>query len=264
MQIDSEFINMVLRQAGQEQLMTRFGHSNTGRKTDGSLVTEADLASQQAVVAALTQRWPEVPCLGEEMAPEEQAQCLAKTEGPLWVLDPLDGTSNFAGNFPFFCISLALIEAGQVIFGMTHDPVRQETFWASIGGGAWLNNQRLTLALQTEPLSNTLAMIDHKRLPPVLVEVMARRPPFHSQRSLGSVALEWCWLAAGRSRLYLHGAQKLWDYAAGRLILAEAGGAAWPLDSTLPNLRPQRAIAATDQALLAQWLAWLQEAAPSW
>lgn len=273
MQIDSEFLDMVLRQAGQEQLMACFGHSGAGRKADGSLVTKADLACQQAVVAALAQRWPDVPCLGEEMTPEEQALRLAAAHAPLWVLDPLDGTSNFAGSFPFFCISLALIKDGQVVFGMTHDPVRQETFWAHLGGGAWLNGQRMQLqsasevsagATSLDHLATALAMIDHKRLPPALVETLARRPPFHSQRSLGSVALEWCWLAAGRGRLYLHGSQKLWDYAAGRLILAEAGGAACPLDATAPSLRPQRAIAAADEQLLTHWQTWLQDAEPFW
>lgn len=238
--------------------MSRFGHIGKNRKADGSLVTEADLACQRALVAALQGRWPAVPCLGEEMTQDEQQACLSQTQGPLWVLDPLDGTSNFAGNFPFFCISLALIVDGAVVFGMTHDPVRDETFWAKAGEGAWLNDQRLRLAQEPAGLGDCLAMIDHKRLPPHLVEQLARGPAFHSQRSLGSVALEWCWLAAGRGHLYLHGAQRLWDYAAGRLLLAEAGGAAWPLDSDTPTLKPQRAIAAMDAKLLVDWSLYLQ------
>lgn len=239
--------------------MSRFGHVGQQRKSDGSLVTEADLACQQAVLSSLSERWPGVACLGEEMTAEEQAVALNQTAGPLWVLDPLDGTSNFAGHFPFFCISLALIEQGAVVFGMTHDPVRDETFWAIKGGGAWLNGQPLKLEQTPSRLGDCLAMIDHKRLPHTLVERLASHPAFHSQRSLGSVALEWCWLAAGRGSLYLHGAQKLWDYAAGRLLLAEAGGHACPLESTVPTLHPQKAIAASSEALLVDWVRYLED-----
>lgn len=238
--------------------MSRFGHVGQQRKSDGSLVTEADLACQQAVVSILNERWPGVACLGEEMTRQEQEACLGR-EGTFWVLDPVDGTSNFAGGFPFFCISLALIDQGEVVFGMTHDPVRDETFWAHKGGGAWLNGQPLRLAQTASRLGDCLAMIDHKRLPHTLVERLASHPAFHSQRSLGSVALEWCWLAAGRGSLYLHGAQKLWDYAAGRLLLTEAGGHACPLDSTAPSLHPQQAIAASSEALLADWVRYLED-----
>jgi myo-inositol-1(or 4)-monophosphatase len=107
-------------------------------------------------------------------------------------------------------------------------------------------------------------VIDFKRLPPERVPALLRKGGFRSQRNLGAVALEWCWLAAGRFQLYLHGGQKLWDYGAGRLIASEAGVAsrlyarygserAEGLD-----LGPRLAVAAANEDLLERWLAFIQ------
>ncbi|MDE2121884.1 MAG: inositol monophosphatase, partial [Betaproteobacteria bacterium] len=93
---------------------------------------------------------------------------------------------------------------------------------------------------------------------------LATAPPYASQRSLGSVALDWCWVAAGRFHLYVHGSQGLWDYAAGLLILAEAGGSAQTLqgDAVFDNsLRKRSALAAVDADLLREWSGWVERAA---
>jgi myo-inositol-1(or 4)-monophosphatase len=108
-----------------------------------------------------------------------------------------------------------------------------------------------------------MAMVDLKRLPAVLVRAFAQRSPYRSQRSFGSVALDWCWVASGRCQVYLHGGQKLWDYAAGQLILAESGAVGGLLDDYAGqwlgsfSLKPRIAIAATHPGLLAEWRNWI-------
>ena len=129
----------------------------------------------------------------------------------------------------------------------------------SRGEGAWLNGERLHCP-ESDSLGSCIANIDYKRLVGDLASQLVRCPPYRSQRNLGSSVLEWCWLATGRIQLYLHGGQKLWDFAAGYLILLEAGGAATslsglPLDCSL--LRKRSVIAAVNEPLLKKWVAWI-------
>jgi len=254
-----ESLHRLLKEAAQAALLPAFLHSQSSEKADGSLLTAADIAMQQRVQSALQTLYAEIPLLGEESPPAEQ-QALLDSAERLWILDPLDGTRNFAAGFPFFAVSLALLEAGEVRLGMIYDPVRDECFYAAKNQGAWCNGQALGKATVHIPLAKSLALIDFKRLPPALAQRLSSTPPYASQRSLGSVALDWCWLAAGRVHLYLHGAQKLWDYAAASLILSEAGGSALTLagDAVLqPSLAPRSVAAALDAELFQQWRDWL-------
>lgn len=256
---DLEFIGELLARVGREELLSRFHRVGSRKKADGSLVTDADIASQRVIGEALAQRWPGSRLLGEEMGRAEQEAAIAQTDQPLWVLDPLDGTTNYAAGVPFFAISLALIEGGEIRFGMVHDPSRAETFMALKGEGAWLNGEPLILGEGcAESLAESVAIVDFKRLERGLATALVTAPPYRSQRGFGSVALEWCWLAAGRGHLYLHGGQKLWDYAAGELILREAGGAA-PGEGRAPlTLASREGVAACNGRLLREWLAFLK------
>ncbi|MEO5342742.1 MAG: inositol monophosphatase [Gammaproteobacteria bacterium SHHR-1] len=255
LRLDEIYLQGLLRQVARDELLGRFQQVASRHKADGSLLTEADLASQAAIRAALARRWPEAGFLGEEMGQAEQQRALAESGRPLWLLDPLDGTTNFAAGMPFFCISLALLEQGQIRFGMVYDPLREECFQAQAGQGAWLNGQRLRRDPQwPNALTDTVAVIDFKRIDPQISLSLISHPPFRSLRSLGSVALEWCWLAAGRFGLYLHGAQGLWDYAAGRLIQQEAGAAAVQRGYEDIDLHPRQAVAAANPVMLRLWL----------
>jgi myo-inositol-1(or 4)-monophosphatase len=180
---------------------------------------------------------------------------------PLWLLDPLDGTTNFAGGMPFFAISLALVDAFGVEFGATYDPVRDELFSVMRGGGLRINGEAPPRRRQ-EPreLEQCTALVDSKRLQPSLATALAVDPPYRSQRNLGACALEWAWLAAGRADLYLHGGQALWDSAAGTLMLAEAGGRMTDLDGGpvfRRSLDRPSAVAARSAELQERWLRWL-------
>lgn len=260
-------LTRLVEAAAAQELMARFnavsGEVNPGLKADGSVITEADLAMQRRLQTELAERWPDFPLLGEEMSADRQAQLLASQCTGLWCLDPLDGTSNFATGIPFFGVSLALIGDGVAQAAIVHDPARGESFTALRGCGAWLNGKRLHAPAGCGPLDQTMAIVDLKRLPASLVRAFAERAPYRSQRSFGSVALDWCWVACGRCQVYLHGGQKLWDYAAGELILHESGGSGGLLDAydgtwlDSYSLTPRIAVASTDGVLLSQWREWI-------
>ena len=229
-------------------------------KADGSLVTEADLVVQRRIRAALEEQWPQPGFLGEEMERAEQEQALQSLDQGVWCLDPLDGTNNFASGIPYYAVSLAFLRKDGAQLAIVYDPSREECFTALRGQGAWLNGQPLPPPSATRALHDTLALVDFKRLPAELITRLARTPPYASQRSFGAIALDWCWLAAGRVQLYLHGGQKLWDYAAGQLILEEAGGRCVGLDGQpvyQAGLRTRSAVAALDGELFEAWCAWL-------
>jgi myo-inositol-1(or 4)-monophosphatase len=220
--MELEGIGELLAAACAEELAPRFTRVTAATKTDGSLVTEADTALQARLVAELGRAFPGWPVLGEEMDPRRQQEILDRSD-TFWCLDPLDGTTNFAAGLPYFAVSLALVEAGRVRGGWVYDPQRRECFRAERGRGAWCNGAPLRPGPAPARLADCVALVDFKRLGPELAARLAARPPYRSQRSFGAVALDWCWLAAGRCQLYLHGRMNLWDYAAGALIAAEAG-----------------------------------------
>ncbi len=204
--------------------MPRYNQVAYRFKQDGSLVTEADSQMQKAMIDSLLQHWPEYVVLGEEMTEAEQQVQLDSDAKGLWVLDPLDGTSNFASGIPVFSVSIALVINNEVVLGVIYDPNRNETFSAIKGEGAWLNDVPLVSQTERKNLAQCTAQIDFKRLKPEMRVCLSREHPYASQRNFGSGALDWCWLAAGRCQINIHGGQKLWDYVAGQLILSEAGG----------------------------------------
>ena len=248
----------------REELLPRFAEVRRRVKLDGSLVTEADVAMQRRMQRELARRWPEFDFLGEEMTGEEHRRLAAAVESGMWCLDPLDGTTNFAAGITYFSVSLALLLRGRQEIGLVYDPVRDECFTARAGAGAWRDDVRLKspgpagLALRS-----SVGVVDFKRLDADLAARLGARPPYGSQRNFGASSLDWCWLAAGRFHVYLHGGQKLWDYAAGSLILAETGGFSTTLEGeevfTL-GLKPRSVVAALDHDLFAAWSRWLERA----
>lgn len=260
-QPDYQTIKQKMIQIADEEILPRFEQTKVNYKADGSAITETDLAVQNRVQKFLEQFTPDIPLLGEEMSVSEQQQLIDNNPDGLWCLDPLDGTSNYGSGLPFFALSIALLQQNRAVFGIVYDPIRQECFMAIEGQGAWLNEQRLNCNQSERPLKKCLAVVDFKRLTSPLQQALIEAPPYASQRSLGSVALDWCWLAANRYQVYLHGKQKAWDYAAGCLILREAGGIAATLDGQPVDdgsLKPRSATAACTETLFDQWQQFLQ------
>ncbi|WP_020560391.1 inositol monophosphatase family protein [Thiofilum flexile] len=244
-----------VKYVAQQEIAPRFNKIGFAIKTDGSVVTEADLASHQALEGIFAKTYPHIAFLSEEMSTQEQQELLATSEW-LWVLDPLDGTSNFTAGVPLFCTSLALLHRGEVVQAVTYDVLHDEVFTAQLGQGAYLNGKRLYCRTSGLSLKQSVGLIDFKRLSPVLRTNLVNQTPYGSQRNLGTCALEWAWMAAGRGQIYLHGGMKLWDLAAGTLLLKEAGGIARALDgnpvSTI-KVESQSVIAASDPTLFATW-----------
>ena len=251
----------IIRQVCKEEILPRFNRVGYEVKADGSLLTEADLSADRRIAEALADLYPEIAFLSEEMDQAEQQHLLTTSE-KLWCLDPLDGTSNFAAGIPLFATSLALFVRGEVQIGISYDPLRDEMFSALKGQGAWLNGERLRCHSSDFALDKSVAIVDFKRLKPDLLQRLLNNAPYKSQRNLGSCVLEWAWMAANRGHLYLHGGMKLWDLAAGSLILSEAGGYSCTLQGDevfQPTMSPRSVLISPDKNLFKAWKDFLLE-----
>ncbi|MDH5388703.1 MAG: inositol monophosphatase family protein [Gammaproteobacteria bacterium] len=254
-------LKKIITAAAREELLPRFADVQRSIKVDGSFLTEADLAVQARISSELREHYPDTAFLGEEMSTEDQQELLMNSDS-LWCLDPLDGTSNFAVGTPYYAVSLALIEQGVATLGIVYDPNRDECFVGIRGQGAFLNDAPLRIMPAGLPLSQSTALIDFKRLSSKLAMNLVSERPYASQRSYGSVALDWCWLAASRVHVYLHGASNIWDYAAGHLIFCEAGGVSSTLEGEaiyINNLSKRSSVGALDKASFDYWYGWLRE-----
>ena len=253
-------LESLVRDIARDEILPRYLKSARNRKADGSLFTEADMASQQRFSEALPAFLPGA-VLGEEMTAAEQAALWKEGARGLWCIDPIDGTTNFANGIPLFAVSIAYLIDHEPVIGVVYNPITDESFYAARGAGAFLNGTELPLRAGATELRDAVAGVDFKRISHHLGDELAVRPPYYSQRNFGSSALEWCFVAAGRLDVYLHGGQMLWDYAAGRLILAEAGGVAEALDGGVLMSGPaikRGVIAATSPALFTEWSAWVK------
>ena len=252
----------LVREVAQTAVMPRFLNTAVSTKSDGTRLTEADLHAQ----ALFAERLPQIincPMLGEEMSADEQHAIWRHAATGLWVVDPIDGTNNFINGLPHFALSVAYIRHGRAQLGAIFHPMMQEMFTAERGRGAWLNGRPLPLRHAPKKLNESIAGVEVKYLRSgKLASRMQTLHPFGSQRSMGSSTLDWCYLAAGRYDLYLHGGQKLWDYAAGALIYEEAGGRLATLEGddfwSGEHVFKRSVIAGLQSDLFERWLAWIR------
>lgn len=252
----------LVREVAQTAVMPRFLNAAVSTKSDGTRLTEADLHAQ----ALFAQKLPQIidcPMLGEEMSAEEQHAMWQHAATGLWVVDPIDGTNNFINGLPHFALSVAYIRHGRTQLGAIFHPMMQEMFTAERGHGAHLNGRPLPLRNTPKKLHESIAGVEVKYLRSgKLASRMQTLHPFGSQRSMGSSTLDWCYLAAGRYDLYLHGGQKLWDYAAGALIYEEAGGRLATLEGddfwSGEHVFKRSVIAGLQPDLFERWLAWIR------
>lgn len=257
----NQLIHLV-RHVAQTEVMPRFLEVSVSKKHDGSLLTEADVAAQAAFARGL-QGIIDCPMLGEEMSSAEQCALWQHNQQGLWVVDPIDGTNNFINGLPHFALSVAFVAQGCAQMGVVYNPVSQELFYAQRGHGAYLNGEQLPLRKVNKPLSDAIAGVEVKYLRSgKLASRMHTLSPVGSQRSMGCSTLDWCYLAAGRYDVYVHGGQRLWDYAAGALIYEEAGGQLATLEGDAfwsgQHVFSRSVIAALQPALFEQWLKWIR------
>jgi myo-inositol-1(or 4)-monophosphatase len=248
-----------VRCTAAEEILPRYRSVVATRKDDGSIVTEADLAAQGALVRRLA-KIEAIPVMGEEMAPGAQEE-IWQRGGRFWCVDPLDGTRNFASGIGFFAISVALMEGTRPVLGVVYDPIADEAFHAGRGAGAWLDDRPLTVPAHAPPLSSAVAEVSLRRDMASLRGAVKHHAPYARQLTSGSSALSWCHLAAARIDVMLHSGQKMWDYAAGALILEEAHGLACTLEHDDFWAAPawkRSAIAARSAPLLHEWREWIR------
>jgi myo-inositol-1(or 4)-monophosphatase len=259
---DLKKLSQLISTAARQELLPRYKNCKINIKEDGSFISEADIAVQNFLQHELKKQWPEYDFFAEEMSTDDMENFFARNSGGFWCLDPIDGTSNFSSGLPYFSISLALIKNSEIELGIVYDPMRDECFSAIRGKGAWLNGQLLKVSQNYLPLKKAIALVDIKRLNPDLRKRLVLEPPYHSQRSLGSVALDWCWLASERVHVYLHGKMMIWDYAAGLLVAQESGCFGLGLDG-LPvyqlGLQARQAMGAVENTLYKEWKNYLDE-----
>jgi len=245
--------------AAKEELLPGLGARGFTYKEDGSVVTNADVAMQERLEKELKDLCPSFSFVGEEMTHEQQQQ-VVDSGAPYWCIDPLDGTNNYAAGLPLFAVSIAVVTGKESVLGLIYDPVRDEMYTAIKGKGANLNGKSLTLQKHTHHANRVVAEIEMKRLPEELAVRLVTEQPYGSHRNSGSSAIDWCWLSAGRFDVYLHGGQKLWDYAAGHLIYHETGGSSVSLDGepVFRGLLESRSVlAAPDETLFNDWCEWI-------
>lgn len=255
-------VEAAVRAVAAQEIMPRYLQVVREHKFDGSTLSEADLAAQHFLAEALSAIAP-LPILGEEMCESEQARALQAGDEGLWCFDPIDGTTNFLVGLPLFAISVALLKRGRPVLGVIYAPVQDEMFTACVGGGAYMNGEPLPLRPSNCPLDHAVGLVDLKHIPQTLSRELGLKAPYYSQRNLGSSVLEWSYLAAGRADIMLHGTQRIWDFSAGSLLLAEAGGSASTLEQDDFHAGPpwQRSvIASLNPDLLPLWRQWIRQA----
>lgn len=256
---DIQQLEKIVKVAAKEVLIPSLGKHEFIYKDDGSIVTRADVEMQERLQHDLRQAWPDIELLAEEMTEQEQLDVL-NGDVAYWCIDPVDGTNNYAAGMPLYAVSIAYINNGVVEMGLIYDPSRDEVFTAIKGKGAYLNGGRLLHRESAHKPESIVAEIEMKRLPRELAIRLITDGPYGSHRNSGSSAIDWCWLAAGRFNVYLHGGQKLWDYAAGYLILEETGGVSISLDGEpvyRGKLEGRSVLAALDKAIFEDWCNWI-------
>jgi fructose-1,6-bisphosphatase/inositol monophosphatase family enzyme len=231
---DIRRVGRILAVAARTEILPRFRRlapTQIRQKTSAfDLVTEADEAAEAAIAAALRSAFPGCTVIGEESAHKEPALLELIADAPLaFIVDPVDGTRNFASNLPLFGVMAAVTSHGETIAGIIHDPISQDCAYALRGGGAWIEEEdgtsaRLRVA-EPVPVAQMDGFIGTNYLPePLRTTVNSNLSRLGPSSSLRCAAHEYRALAAGFCHVLLAWRLMPWDHAAGALIHREAGG----------------------------------------
>lgn len=213
------------REAGQI-LLDKFGRKiSISKKGDINLVTEADLASEKHIIEKIRSYYPKHSILAEESG---ENLVIGEIENVWkWIIDPLDGTTNYAHGYPCFCVTMALEHNGEIVIGVTFDPTRDELFAAEKGNGATLNGRQIRVS-DTEKLSESLIVTgfpyDFKQREDFARHLTDFLLYSRGVRRDGSAAIDMAYIACGRFDGFWEEGLNAWDVAAGVLLIEEAGG----------------------------------------
>jgi myo-inositol-1(or 4)-monophosphatase len=193
------------------------------RKGPSDFVSNADHAAEKTIMEVLRQARPDFGFLVEEGGE------VAGQEGrPRWIVDPLDGTTNFLHGIPHFAISIAVEDKGEIIAGLIYQPLTDETFWAERNSGAWLHDRRLRVSARRDladcVIATGIPFQGHGDFEQHAAIMEAVSPQIAGIRRFGSAALDLAWVAAGRYDGYWEADLHPWDWSAGMLMVREAGG----------------------------------------
>jgi myo-inositol-1(or 4)-monophosphatase len=200
------------------------------------MVSELDRASEDLIARTILAARPDDAILGEEGGPSGPG-----TSGVRWVVDPLDGTTNYLYRFPAWAVSIAAERDGEVVAGVVHDPTHGETFSALLGQGAWCNGRTLrvggapNLAVSLVGTGFGYDAATRARQGAAVARVL---PLVRDVRRAGAAALDLCWVAAGRLDAYYERGLQHWDWAAGMLVATEAGAVVGVLDDGTAVVAP--------------------------
>lgn len=230
--------NVIMAHFHSEKLVSyKAGRSN--------IVTDVDLLAEEKIMALLREEYPDFGIMTEESAD------IAVDSPYIWIIDPIDGTRNYAYGIPHFCVALALTQEEDVLLGLVYDPVREELFRAEKGRGAFLNDSPVSVSTKTSLQASLLGFdmgYDAEIGQEILGVASALWPGVVSVRVMGSAALGLAYTACGRLDLYLHLALYPWDLASGILLVREAGGIITELDGQPVGIR-SRSVIATNKAI---------------
>ena len=239
---DALRIGEILSQAAQAEIMPRFGALGAGQVRQKSsrfdIVTDADEAAERAIAMALLAGFPGAVVVGEEaFARDEALIARIATADLAFIIDPIDGTKNFASGLPLFGVMAAATVRGEVVFGAIHDPVCRDTAYALRGEGAWIEGEARPSAdlkvADPVPVSEMDAIIGTNFLPePLRSTVNANLPRLALSSWLRCAAHEYRMAAAGHCHLLFYNKLMPWDHAAGWLLHREAGGHSAHFDGT--------------------------------
>ena len=257
-----EFTQKLAREAGELIVDQRNNAQLTHQYKNGQeLVTNADLLADKLIIGSIKARYPGHHILSEESSPE--AISIADLDAPLWIIDPIDGTVNYAHGHIQSAVSIAYVEAGKICHGVVFNPFTDEMFTGQLDGGAHLNGKAISVADETDLRRSIIATgfpYDKATIEPILKRVAAVLRECADIRRLGSAALDICWLASGRLDGYYE-SLSIWDFAAAQLVAREAG-AQWGHFSEVPEgVDPQfhtQDILVANPALYAKLLTLLQ------
>jgi len=205
------------------------------QKSDRDYVTEVDQRAESLIVREITQHYPDHGIVAEEM--EQRLRPEADIQ---WYIDPLDGTTNFIHGYPHFAVSISAWKRGKPLLAVVHDPMRDETFEARNGGGAFLNRRRLRVSTEKQldhaMFASGMPSYQREHIDQFQQRMDACMRNMDAYRRGGSAALDLAYVAAGRLDVYWEAGLRSWDIAAGYLLVQEAGGLATDLNGATVDL----------------------------
>lgn len=214
-------------------------------KSPGDFVTKADEKAQETILEELMEARPNYGFLGEE-----SAEIAGKDPTRRWIVDPLDGTTNFLHGLPHWAVSIALEHKGEIVAAVIYDPIKDELFTAEKGEGAWLNGKRMRVSGRREMIEMLFAtgipFAGRPDLPETLKDLARIMPTCAGVRRYGAAALDLAYVAAGRFDGFWERGLHSWDMAAGLLLIKESGGLVEAYDGDKSPLETGDVIAANE------------------